>query len=133
MSLFAGAGFAALTLITARPLPGQHVITSVGLLLGGVLLVPVGLFYGMGVSPSFQTVGLVVYLGVVPTAVAYGAYFLGLRGAHPTAAALATMLEPLTATVLATAFYGESLSVAGVFGVLLIVGALGVYYLAPRS
>jgi drug/metabolite transporter, DME family len=133
MSLFAGAGFAALTLVAARPVSGQHVITAVGLLLGGVFLVPVGVFYGMGFSLNLQCFVLVAYLGVVPTAVAYGAYFLGLRGAHPTAAALATMLEPLTATVLAVAFYGERLSVAGVLGVVLIVGALGLFYLAPRS
>lgn len=133
MSLFAGAGFAALTLVTARVIPGQQVITSVGLLFGGVLLLPVGLFNGMGLPASMQCVGLVLYLGVVPTAVAYTAYFLGLRSAHPTAAALATMLEPLTAIVLATAFYGERLSFVSVGGVVLIVGALGLYYLAPES
>lgn len=132
MSLFAGAGFAALTLVTARPVVGQHVITSVGLLLGGVLLLPVGLFYGMGVSVSVGNILLVGYLGLVPTALAYGVYFFGLRGATPTAAALATMLEPLTATVLAVGYYGETLSFAGGVGVLLIVGALGLYYLTPE-
>jgi DME family drug/metabolite transporter len=132
MSLFAGAGFSVLTLVAARSVSGQHVITSGGLLFGGVLLLPVGAFYGMGFSSSLFSVVLVVYLGVVPTAVAYGVYFLGLRGAGPTAAALATMLEPLTATLLATAFYGESLSLGGVLGLVLIVGALGVFYLAPR-
>lgn len=96
------------------------------------MLLPVGVFYGMGFSFSVESFVLVVYLGVVPTAVAYGAYFLGLRGARPTAAALATMLEPLTATVLAVGWYGERLSFAGVLGVVLIVGALGLYYLAPE-
>lgn len=75
---------------------------------------------------------LVGYLGLVPTALAYGVYFFGLRGATPTAAALATMLEPLTATVLAVGYYGETLSFAGGVGVLLIVGALGLYYLTPE-
>jgi DME family drug/metabolite transporter len=129
-ALAAGAGFAALTLLTARPIAGQHAITCVALLLGGVLLVPFAVGDGgMGVPLSWEVVGLVSYLGAVPTAVAYGAYFLGLRHTHPTAAALATMLEPLTATLLAVGFYGERLDAGGVAGALLITGALVV---APR-
>jgi len=127
MSLLAGAGFAVLTLVTS----GQHVITSVGLLLGGVLLVPFA--GGMGIPLNGTVLGLVGFLGIVPTAIAYGAFFLGLRHAHPTAAALATMLEPLTATALAVALNGERLSLAGVLGSLLISGALALYYLAPES
>jgi DME family drug/metabolite transporter len=131
MSLLAGAGFAALTLVSARALPGQHVITSLALLLGGVVLVPFALVSGMSLTLTGGVFSLLVFLGVVPTAVAYGAYFLGLRHASPTAAALATMLEPLTATVLAVAFHGERLAPLGVVGALLICGALALYYLVP--
>jgi drug/metabolite transporter, DME family len=129
MSLFAGAGFSALTLVVARPLPGQHVVTSVGLLLGGVFLLPFGLVGGMGFSPNLVSLGLIGFLGVVPTALAYGAYFLGLRWGRATAAALAAMLEPLTATLLSVAFYGETLGVAGVVGALFVAGSC---YLGAR-
>jgi DME family drug/metabolite transporter len=132
MALFAGAGFAVLTLVSARPVAGQHVVTSAALLLGGVLLLPFALVDGMGVALDGDVVLLIGFLGLVPTALAYGAYFLGLRDAHPTAAALASMLEPLTATVLSVALYGERLTAGGVVGALLIAGALGLYYLAPR-
>lgn len=132
-SLLAGAGFAALTLVTARPVAGQHAITSVGLLLGGVLLTPFALADGMAAPLTWEVVLLAAYLGVVPTAVAYGAYFLGLRHAHPTAAALATMLEPLTATLLAVGLHDERLTPVGVLGALLIAGALALHYLTPRS
>lgn len=131
MSLVSGAGFSLLTLVVARSLPGQHVITSFSLLLGGVFLLPFGLVGGMGVPLSGDVFVLLGFLGLVPTALAYGAFFLGLRRAPATAAALATMLEPLTATVLAVAFYGERLSSAGIVGAVLIGVALGVYYLAP--
>jgi drug/metabolite transporter, DME family len=133
MSLFAGGGFAALTLVTARPIPGQHVVTSVGLLLGGVLLLPFALVDGMAVPVTGDVLALIAYLGVVPTAAAYGAFILGLRHASATGAALATLLEPLTATVLAVALYGERLTLAGMVGALLIAGALALYYLAPES
>jgi DME family drug/metabolite transporter len=129
MSLLAGGGFALLTLVAARPVVGQQAITSAGLLLGGVLLMPFGLLGGMGLPVDGRVLALVLYLGLVPTAIAYGAYFLGLRRAQPTAAALATMLEPLTATLLAVELYGERLSSAGICGALLIAGALALYYL----
>src|SRR5688500_2671129 len=64
MSLFAGGGFAALTLVTARPIPGQHVVTSVGLLLGGVLLLPFALIDGMAVPVTGDVLALIAYLGV---------------------------------------------------------------------
>jgi DME family drug/metabolite transporter len=133
MSLLSGAGFAALTLVSARPMPGQHVITSVGLLLGGVFLLPFALVDGVSIPLDVDVFVLVGFLGVVPTAVAYGAFFLGLRHAHPTAAALAAMLEPLTATVLAVLLNGERLTAAGIVGTLLISGALALYYLTPDS
>jgi drug/metabolite transporter, DME family len=132
MSLLAGAGFAALTLLTARPVAGQGAITSVGLLVGGVLLTPFALAFGMALPLKGEVVALVGYLGVVPTAVAYGAYFVGLRHAGAVAAALAIVLEPLTATLLAVTFHGERLTAAGVFGATLIAGALALYYAPSR-
>jgi len=74
-------------------------------------------------------VAVTAYLGIVATAVVYGAYVLGLRHAGATAAALAVVLEPLTATVLSVAFHGERLTAAGVAGAVLIAGALALYYL----
>jgi DME family drug/metabolite transporter len=129
MALLAGAGFAALTVLTARSVPGQHVVTSVGLLVGGLFLTPFALISGMGFGSSATALSLVCFLGVVPTAVAYGAYFLGLRHAQPTAAALAAMLEPLTATVLAVLLHGERFDLAGAVGAALIACSVALYYL----
>lgn len=129
MSVAAGAGFAALTLVTS----GGGAVTSVGLLLGGVLLLPVALHQGMALPLTGEVLLTVAYLGIVPTAIAYGAYFVGLRHGTPTAAALATMLEPLTATLLAVGWYGEELTAAGVLGAALIAGSLALHYLRPAS
>jgi DME family drug/metabolite transporter len=128
-SLFAGVGFGVLTLVVARPLVGQHVVTSAGLLLGGLFLLPFGLVSGMSFPVDGRVLGILTFLGTVPTALAYGAYFLGLRGGRATAAALAAMLEPLTATLLSVSIYGERLGGSGTLGALLIAVALGVYYL----
>jgi DME family drug/metabolite transporter len=66
---------------------------------------------------------LVAYLavGVVAT---NALMFAGLRSTSSSAAVLATLIEPVTAVVIATAFLGEHLSPAGLLGCLLIVAAI---------
>ncbi|OLF04513.1 DMT family transporter, partial [Actinophytocola xanthii] len=124
MSLLAGAGFATLTLVTARSVGHHGAVTAAGLLLGGLLLTPFALVAGMSVPFSGSVLGLVVFIGVVPTAVAYGVYALGARTAGASSAALAAMLEPLTATLLAVGLRGERLSLAGIAGAVLVAAAL---------
>jgi drug/metabolite transporter, DME family len=132
MALLAGAGFAALALFAERPVAGQAAITSAALLVGGLLLAPFGLAYGMALPLTGHVLALVGFLAVVPTALAYAAFFLGVRHAGATAAALASVLEPLTATLLSVAFHGERLSLAGIGGALLIAAALTLYYAPGR-
>jgi len=129
MALLAGGGFAALALVAERPVDGHGAIATAGLLVGGVLLAPFGLVYGMAVPLTGHVLALAGFLGVVPTALAYAAFFLGVRHAGATAAALATVLEPLTATLLSVGFHGERLTGTSVAGAVLIAAALGLYYL----
>jgi DME family drug/metabolite transporter len=65
-----------------------------------------------------------LYLGAVTTAGAYAAYTAGLRHVPATAAAVAALLEPLTATLLGVALFGERLGAAGWTGAVLLLGAL---------
>jgi len=66
-----------------------------------------------------------VYLGGVATAGAYAIYTIGLRSVPASAAGVATLLEPLTATILGVALFGERLGAAGAAGALLLLAALG--------
>jgi DME family drug/metabolite transporter len=50
--------------------------------------------------------------------------FAGLRGTSSAAAVVATLIEPVTAVLIAAAFLGEHLTVAGVAGCLLILTAI---------
>ncbi|MDT7727784.1 MAG: drug/metabolite transporter, family [Actinomycetota bacterium] len=129
-ALLAGAGFATLTLVTAIQVDGLDPLrtTAFGCLIGGVLLLPVAGVLGMALPFRADVLGLAVYLGLVPTAVAYAAYFRGLAGAHPVPAALSALLEPLTAAVLSALVLHERLGVAGWCGAALLVGALAVSY-----
>lgn len=82
-----------------------------------------------------------LYLGAVTTAGAYAAYTIGLRHVPAAAAGVAALLEPLTATLLGIALFGERLGPGGWLGALLLLAALALLALpvgatavtAPRS
>ncbi len=104
LAVLAAAGFATLTLISARPVAGLDDLTATGFgfTLGGLILLPVAAVSGgLGFTPSPAALGLLAALGTGPTAVAYTLYFRGLRTAPAGTAALLSLLEPLTGTVLA--------------------------------
>ena len=60
-----------------------------------------------------QSLGLLLYLGLVPSALAYAMFFTALRTLPATASAVAVLLEPVTAALLAWALIGERLGAAG--------------------
>jgi DME family drug/metabolite transporter len=72
-----------------------------------------------------------LYLGGVATAAAYAIYTIGLREVPASVAGVASLMEPLTATLLGVGLFGERLGAAGVLGSLLLFGALGL--LATRE
>jgi DME family drug/metabolite transporter len=67
---------------------------------------------------------LLVYLGVIPTALAYVVFGAGLARVTATAAGIATLLEPLTAAALGVAVFGERLGSVGWAGAALLLAAL---------
>src|SRR5919106_75683 len=57
-----------------------------------------------------------LYLGAVATAGAYAIYTIGLREVPASVAGIATLVEPLTATLLGVGLFGERLGAAGALG-----------------
>lgn len=100
---------------------------------GALLLTPVALIAGVHVPGDLATVALLVYLGVVPSALAYRFFFTGIRSVPGAVASVLTLLEPLTATVLATAFLGERLAPVALAGGLLVLAAVATLYLRQRG
>jgi drug/metabolite transporter, DME family len=114
-----GGGFAAMTLLGARPVPGLPVVPMTGLAfgLGGLMVLPLSATLGeVAVDPQAANLGLLIYLGLVPTALAYTLYFSGLRGVATGVAALVALLEPLTAAVLGALVLGDRLGPVGIAG-----------------
>jgi DME family drug/metabolite transporter len=69
-----------------------------------------------------------VYLGVFTMALAYGLFYAGLRTVPGSAAVIATLLEPVTAALVAALWLDERLGIAGIVGtalILLAVAGLG--------
>ncbi len=127
MAVLAAAGFATLTLISARPVAGLDDLTATGFgfTLGGLILLPAAVAAGgVGFTPDPVTLGLLAALGTGPTAVAYTLYFRGLRSAPAGTAALLSLLEPLTSTVLAALILGDRLGPAGITGAVILAIAL---------
>jgi DME family drug/metabolite transporter len=134
LALVPAAAFAAMTVVNARPAPGLGALelTGVAFTLGAVLLVPAAGLLGGPLRPTTgAAVGLLLWLGLGPTALAYGAYFAGLRTVPATSASLVALLEPLTAALGAALIFGERLGVVGVVGGVLLVSSIVVLRVAP--
>ena len=105
-------------------------VTTATMAVAAVVLVPGGLLLPLlrGEPVGTTDVGSwvwIVYLGVVTMAVAYALLFTGLRTTPRGAAVVATLLEPVTAVLIAVLLLGERLTPAGIVGALLILAAIG--------
>jgi len=124
--------FYALVVLSSRTLAGKcHPLQSltVGFSAGTLILLPFALGTGLVISYSGWSWLLLLYLGIVPTALAYLLYFSGIRHTTATIASIATLLEPLTATILAWWFFGEQLGAFGLLGAAMLLIASGLLYL----
>ncbi|GIM95919.1 EamA family transporter [Paractinoplanes toevensis] len=127
-ALLAAGGFAAMTVIGSRPVPGLDEMASTGFAftLGAAVLAAgtSALGGGLGFTPDRPALGLLLLLGAGPTAIAYAAYFRGLRTARAGTAALMALLEPLVGTALSVLVLGDRLGPAGIAGAALLLTAL---------
>ncbi len=126
-AVLAGAGFAAMTLLGSRPVAGLDDVTTTGLgfVVGGLALAPIVTWAsGWTFTADAHTLGLLVALAVVPTAVAYTCYFRGLRVTSAGTGSVLALLEPLTGTVLAALVLGERLGFTGLLAGVVLGAAM---------
>ncbi|MEU8265452.1 DMT family transporter [Micromonospora sp. NPDC048999] len=76
----------------------------------------------IGTSPA--SLALLAYLGIATMALAYGLLYAGLRTTSGSAATVATLLEPVSAALLAAALLGERLPWPAILGGALILAAV---------
>ena len=79
---------------------------------------------GPRVTADPAALAWLVYLGALTMALAYVLLYSGLRVVAPSTAVTASLVEPVTAAVVAAVVLGEPLGPAAVVGILLVLGAV---------
>jgi len=115
------------SVICGRFLAGDYhplQVTAVTFSAGTIVLIVVNLIAGIVTVHTAQGWLLVLYLGLVPTALAYWLFQKGLRSVSATSASIVSMVDPLVAALLAWILFGETLSLIGIIGAVLLTSSI---------
>jgi DME family drug/metabolite transporter len=134
LALGAGLSYATYTVaakgLLATPAPEAVMARLFGF--GALLLAPALPIAGGGWLGSPGGIALALYLGLVPTALAYVLFARGLRHLPAGEVATLTLAEPLTATALGAIVLGERPGAGALVGVVLVLAGLAVLATSPR-
>ncbi|MFE0040122.1 DMT family transporter [Streptomyces sp. NPDC059015] len=129
-ALLSAAGYAGVTLLgrfSGRENSGGAFESTVtGFAVGTVCLLPMALLEGLlpVMERPVWTLGLILYLGAVPTALAYTLFFAGLGAVRATTASVVALVEPLTAAVIGILVFDERLNSMVLTGTALLLFAV---------
>ena len=129
LAITAGLGYATCTVLSKRLIAAGSApegVMAAGFGGAAVLLVPVLALAGPGFLTSAGGLGLAVYLGAIPTALAYVLFSRGLRSLTSGETATLVLAEPLTAAALGIVALGEQPSLAAGIGAGLVLAGLAV-------
>jgi DME family drug/metabolite transporter len=127
-ALGSGLAYAASTGLSRRLASAGDAFTLTGAtsIAGALTLLPAAFVAGLGFPVDGRSATALLYLGIVPTVLAYALFFRGLRTTSAEVAAVLTLIEPLVATLLAVVLLGEALTARGWLGAVLLLAAVGV-------
>jgi drug/metabolite transporter, DME family len=131
LALGAGASYSLFAVASKRALNSGISFTQVMYKIFGVGAIALAPFFFIGKSHFLETtsgISLALWLGLVPTAIAYTSYGFGLNKIKVATASTLILAEPATATLLAAVVLGESLNSYSWIGVVIV--ASGLIYLA---
>lgn len=127
LSLISASGYAVVTVLQ-RSVGGVDPdrTTLHGFLVAGLCLAPLAVLEGLWPTRGdlLPTIGLLAYLGVFSTAVAYRLFFASLGRIRATTVSILTLTEPLTAAALAVLVLGEHITWPMVTGAVLLLAAV---------
>jgi DME family drug/metabolite transporter len=135
LAVGAGASYAAFTLASKRLLDAGHGVEPVmarAFGWGALLLVPVLLIGDVSWVATAGGAALALWLGAVPTAIAYLLFARGLRHLPAGEVATLTLGEPVTAAVLGAVVLAERPGAVAVAGIGLILAGLAVLAIPGR-
>jgi drug/metabolite transporter, DME family len=136
LAVTAGGAYAVYTLAAKRLLSAGHApeaVMAAAFGLGAIVLLPALL----ATTPTWLVhadgIALALFLGTIPTAVAYLLFANGLRYLTASETATLTLAEPLTAAVLGAVVLSEQLSAPALAGAGLVLGALVALAVKPPA
>lgn len=126
LALGSALGYAVIAVTTRKLASRYHPIQpiTISFTFGALILLAAVLCKGITVDYPPMGWAILLYIGVIPTAVAYSLFIAGMRYATATVASTATLIEPLTSTILAWLIFEERFSGSGGAGVVVLVGSL---------
>ena len=127
LAVVSGSGYATYTILAKRLLRLGHAperVMAASFSLGALLLVPVLIAGDMAWLGSAQGLAMALFLGAIPTALAYVLFARGLRRLTPGETATLTLAEPLTATGLGIVALGERPGAVAAVGAALVLAGL---------
>jgi DME family drug/metabolite transporter len=136
LALCSGLGYAAYTVAAKRLLDDGHAPEAVMARTfgtGALILLPVLPLTGFAAFATAPALATSLYLGAIPTAVAYILFARGLQKLPTTHVATLTLAEPVTAAALGTIALGEHLSVGAALGAAMVLAGLAALAISPRT
>jgi DME family drug/metabolite transporter len=136
LAVAAGAAYATYTLAAKRLMADGHApesVMAVAFGIGAIVLLPALLLSGPGWLAHPDGIALALFLGIVPTALAYVLFANGLRRLTASETATLTLAEPLTAGLLGAVVLAEPLRAASIGGAGLILSGLLVLAVRPPN
>ena len=134
-SLIAGVGFALFTISSKGILQKEETIPVVAMIfsISALLLMPFFFIYDVSWLKDVGNVGIIFYLGLATTSVAYVLYSRGLHKIPASSALTLSLAEPTTAAILGVFIVGEALSATSWIGILFLLGGIVVLTLGAKT
>jgi DME family drug/metabolite transporter len=134
LALISGAGYAGYAVASKRMLDAggaPEAVMAAVFGVGALLMLPLLAIVPAGGLATPGGLTLILYLGAVPTALAYVLFARGLERTGASETATLTLAEPLTAAALGVIALGERPGLAAAAGAALVMGGLAVLALQP--
>ncbi|MEV4112207.1 DMT family transporter [Nonomuraea sp. NPDC049695] len=133
-ALASAAGYAGVTLYSRRHKGDDPQAVAIGgFVVAAACLAPFALVEGVVPHVSATSVSLLLYLGAVPTALAYGLFFSALTVLRATTVSIISLGEAVGAAVLGVVLFGERLTPLAWSGCALLLAAVAVLAVRAES
>ncbi|MET0960016.1 MAG: EamA family transporter [Psychrobacillus psychrotolerans] len=134
-SLVAGIIFALYTMTSKSMLQKEEAMSVVAMTfsLSALLLTPFYFLFDVSWLKDAGNIGIIFYLGIATTSIAYVLYGWGLRKIPASSALTLSLAEPTTAALLGVVVVGEILSTTSWVGIGLLLGSIAILTLGSKS